>query len=283
MFRPEQDMDIGTVGDIQHHTTADSMRNTLAQISSFCQSRQLPYPQPELEEWNFSISQRELINDTSYKAVFIVKNVLECWDKSSDFSYWGFSDSMGETPLATELFHGGLGLFAKGRLKKPAYFAFALLSRLGDRLAAQGDGYIITARGSDIQVLFYNYCHYSALYASGAEFNLSSSNRYAPFVDQRRHRFSLQLTGLADHRYLITKHRLNRSHGSVFDNWMDMGMLVPNSQVEYDYLRGISQPMMQKLLVEITDGTYQLSTELEPFEICLFEFHSLGDSETSAE
>ena len=98
-------------------------------------------------------------------------------------------------------------------------------------------------------------------------------------MDQRRHRFSLQLTGLADQRYLITKHRLNRSHGSVFDNWMDMGMIVPNSQVEYDYLRGISQPLMQKTLVEISNGKYQLSTELEPFEICLFEFHSLGDSD----
>lgn len=73
------------------------MRQTLGLTRAYIQEKQLLYTLPELEEWNFSVSQRELINGTAYKVVFIAKNVLECWDKSADFAYWGFSDDLGET------------------------------------------------------------------------------------------------------------------------------------------------------------------------------------------
>lgn len=274
MFFPDEHVDIAAAGGIQHHPNSGTMSSALTAISSFCKENDLPYLLPELEEWNFSISQRELINDTAYKAVYIVKNVLECWDKSSDFSYWGFTDTLGETPLAQEFFHGGLGLFAKGRLKKPSFYAFFLLSKLGDQLIAQGDGYIVTVKGSDVQVLFYNYCHYSSLFASGNGLTLSPSNRYAAFVDQRKNRFSLLLTKFINGRYLLTKCRLNREHGSVFDTWMNMGMIAPSSQTDYDYLQGSSQPQIEKSYVDITDSQYHIVAELEPFEVCLFEFQA---------
>lgn len=279
MLCPSLPFDIGRTSQLRFHSSPESMRQFFSELDHYIKKQRLPYTRPELEEWNFSISQRELINDTSYKAAFIVKNMLECWDRSSDLSYWGFSDTLGETLLTNDLFHGGLGLFAKGHLRKPSYYAFWLLSKLGTHILRQEDGYVVTSSAQGIQILFYNYCHYSALYASGDRLSLTYSSRYTPFVDQRRTRFSLTLTDLSASRYLVTNYRLNRQYGSVFDNWVAMGAPPQLSHSEFSYLQGCSQPLMTKSVLHTENDTLKFTPELEPFEVSLFELLPLGESE----
>ena len=84
---------------------------------------------------------------------------------------------LGEAPLSSDTFYGGAGLCTFNGIKKPSYYAFDLLSRLGNQLIAHGESYVVTKHKNDIQILFYNYCHYSVLYAKGENFDKSFSNR----------------------------------------------------------------------------------------------------------
>ncbi|WP_313636830.1 GH39 family glycosyl hydrolase, partial [Paenibacillus sp.] len=98
-----------------------------------------------LTEWNSTAFHRELTNDTLYKAAYIVKNVIENLDRISGFGYWVLSDNIEESAASSRIFHGGLGLMAQYGIPKAAMYAYELLAKLGDRLVAHEEGYIVTA------------------------------------------------------------------------------------------------------------------------------------------
>lgn len=99
-----------------------------------------------ITEWNSSISHRELLNDTAFKPPYIVKNILENYDRMASFAYWGLSDYIEEVQMSGRLFHGGIGLFTYNGIKKAQYFAFTFLARLGNHLLDRGDGYFVTKK-----------------------------------------------------------------------------------------------------------------------------------------
>lgn len=226
-----------------------------------------------MSEWNFSISYRELLNDTAFKACYVAKNLLENYDQVDSFTYWSLSDFIEEVKTTNQLFHGGMGLFTYNGIKKPPYFALKFLSRLGSNLLAKGNGYFITKKERSIQILLYNYKHISTLYASGELFDMTFFQRYKPFPDQSKKKFIIPLTHLENKDYLITDHILNQYHGSVFDTWIEAGALPLDNIDEYSYLNSASVPMYKKQKHHCMDATLTISRELEPHEVRLIEIN----------
>ena len=77
-----------------------------------------------MTEWNFTLSHRILISDTCFKSCYILKNLLENYDRLDSFGYWSLTDLLEENPLPKELFHGGLGLYTMNGVKKSVYWSF---------------------------------------------------------------------------------------------------------------------------------------------------------------
>ncbi len=226
-----------------------------------------------LTEWNSSISHYELINDTAFKAAYLVKNILENYDRLDSFSYWMLSDYNDELPMSGEMYSGGLGLITSNGVKKAAYYALQILSFLGDSLIGKGNGYFITKTEDMYQIILYNYQHFSKLYAEGELFDLTFTNRYTPFENPVYKKFVITLQGLPNKKYTVSETILNRSHGSSFDKWIEFGAQPPQTQQEIDYLKNISLPMMQKRTIEIEDHYLTLFYELEPHEVRLIKIN----------
>ena len=224
-----------------------------------------------ITEWNATISQRELLSDTAFQAAYIVKNVLENYDSIASLCYWSLADYVSDGFAPKNLFHGGQGLFTCNGIKKAAYHAFRLLSRLGDTKLSAGDGYFITRGHGGWQILLYNYQHYSELYANGELFDMTFTNRYTPFPNANRKKFSVLLDGFTDHVYLQTETTLNPQYGSSYDKWIELGAIPLSNQGDFEYLQSVSVPLLQKKMIEIKEGKLELSFTLEPHEIRLIE------------
>ncbi len=218
-----------------------------------------------LTEWNSTTSHRDLLSDTCFKSAYIVKNILDNYDKIDAGGYWLLTDLHEESLLEDKLFHGGLGMFTVNGIKKPAYFAYLFLSKLGDKLLAKGDGYFVTEKDGKIIMLLYNYSHYSAAYSEEVGINVSYTDRYSVFPDSgiKEFSFSLPTTG----KKLIVQRIMNREHGSAFDNFISMGAVEPLSSEEAAYLKNVTEP---KIIKEISDEV-NLSVCLQPLEIRLIE------------
>lgn len=212
---------------------------------------------PELElhmtEWNFSLYDRNLIHDTMFMGAFVVHHALHTLGTLRSIAFWSFTDVFEESPAAASILYGGFGLMNRNGLKKPSYYAFELLAKLGDRIVSRGDGYIVTkGRNGSLQILMYNYTHVDQLFASGDWSGLTEDSRYTVFEEKGNRSFHLKLDGLKQ-PYKWTSYRLDREHGSVFDEWLRLGAPDNPTEEELRFLQYRSVPEMQIAMIHETE------------------------------
>ena len=73
------------------------------------------------------------MHDDPYAAAFIVKTILEANGLVQGYSYWTFSDIFEENYFPSVPFQGGFGLLNIHGIAKPAYRAFPIATRTGNR------------------------------------------------------------------------------------------------------------------------------------------------------
>jgi xylan 1,4-beta-xylosidase len=94
-------------------------------------------------EWGTTPTHFHHVGDTVFAAAFLLRGMASALGRIEALSHWVVSDHFEELGRPPELFHGGFGLLSVGNLRKPRYWAMALLGRLGrSRLpvSVSGDG-----------------------------------------------------------------------------------------------------------------------------------------------
>jgi xylan 1,4-beta-xylosidase len=100
---------------------------------------------------------------------------------------------MEEFKLGISHFHGGFGLINKDGLKKPGYFAYYLLSKLGKEIIEQGEDYIVTKQDNNIQILAYNFAYFDDLFIKGDTSALTNIDRYSVYDDKPLKEIQLEI------------------------------------------------------------------------------------------
>lgn len=111
-------------------------------------------------EWSSSYSPRDNMHDSYIQAPYILYNLKRMDGFVDAMSYWTFTDVLEEAGPPATPFHGGFGLINLQGIKKPAYFAYEYLCRLGETelLNTDEDSYICR-QGDEVQILLWNYTH----------------------------------------------------------------------------------------------------------------------------
>jgi xylan 1,4-beta-xylosidase len=120
-----------------------------------------PYPHMPLifSEYNASYANLPNVTDTVFMGPWLANTIRECAGKIQAMSYWSFSDVFEEQGVVRNPFYGGFGLIAANRIAKPAFNAFAILHKLGNRqLATTSDTALVTRRDDGTLVIaLWNY------------------------------------------------------------------------------------------------------------------------------
>jgi xylan 1,4-beta-xylosidase len=82
-------------------------------------------------EWGTTPTHFHHVGDTVFAAAFLLRGMASALGRIEALSHWVASDHFEELGAPPELFHGGFGLLSAGNLRKPRYWALALLARLG--------------------------------------------------------------------------------------------------------------------------------------------------------
>jgi xylan 1,4-beta-xylosidase len=94
-------------------------------------------------EWGTTPTHFHRVGDTVFAAAFLLRGMTSALGRIEALSHWVASDHFEELGAPPELFHGGFGLLSVGNLRKPRFWALALLAGLGrSRLpvSVTGDG-----------------------------------------------------------------------------------------------------------------------------------------------
>ena len=138
-----------------------------------------------------------------------------------------------------EVFFGYPAMVNDKGIKKPSYYAYYFLSKLGDTLLYKGDGYILTKSEDEYQLLVYTY---NDEINSLIDFkNFTKLRGVKDLVDKK---LSLNLLDL-DSDVRITKYTIGENFGSSFNYWLSMGKPKRLRKAEKDILFQASYPKIE--------------------------------------
>nr|MDP5192895.1 helix-turn-helix domain-containing protein [Neobacillus sp. 179.-C4.2 HS] len=261
-----------------HSTNPHYVLNKLNDVRKSLKKAGFENLELNVTEWNISISNRNFLNDSSFKAAYMVKNIVENLNQNQFkmMGYWLCSDIFSDFRDSKNILHGGAGLLTKNGIKKPSYHAFVLLKQLGEILVARGDNYIVTKKsGNRYQVLCFNYKHFNYSYYLHPEGSTGIHEQYEIFENNEPLNLSLELQGIANGKYRVKELKLNRDHGSILDEWLRFGVVDDIKPDEVDYFKQICVPHMKVEHSLVENHSIVLKGELQPHEVRLFELNLL--------
>ncbi len=224
-----------------------------------------------LTEFNFTTSHRNLLSDTIFNSCYIVKSIVENINRLDSFGHWYLTDLIDETQLPDNFLHGGLGFYTINGIKKPSFYAYKFLSKLGSEIIEKGDGYIITKESNKIIILAYNYEHFSNLYATGDYFNLSQNNRYIPFAENKNIVFNFKISNVKNKSYKIKTSAVNHETGSIYDLSHRLNITgIPDTETT-NMLKNLSTPVIKFNSGIIEHSELNIQATITPLEIKLME------------
>jgi xylan 1,4-beta-xylosidase len=180
------------------------------------------YNRPDLPllwtEWGVSAIHAAPINDSVWAAPLVARGMRSAAGRVDALAYWVASDHFVELGEAPSLFHGGFGLLTIGNLRKPRYWAIAILERLGEvelRCAIDGDG-----AGSLVEA-----------WASRDPDGRVAIAAWNGTVDQTKMAgdpvldrvVTLTVDGLGSGTYEVRHYRVDADHSNIVRTWEGLG------------------------------------------------------------
>ena len=94
-------------------------------------------------EWGVTPTHFNEISDAVFSGAFLLRGMKSAMGRIESLAYWVVSDHFEELGRPPELLHGGFGLRTVGELRKPRWWALAMMERLGTKrlaVSTSGDG-----------------------------------------------------------------------------------------------------------------------------------------------
>lgn len=222
-------------------------------------------------EWNSSISNRNFLNDSCFRASYITKKIIEILSMADMVCLWMGSDWVSNYFDTKRIANGGSGLITKDTIRKPVYFALQFLNQLGEELLLQNKELIVTKEiGKDVyHIIGFHYQRYEDTYVVANDPIDSPEKVEKIFLTNQECNIDLVLKNVADGNYTITSNRICREKGSILDEWKKFQYEETLTNEDIKYLREITQPERRMEGVMSVKGIVQIRMTLRGQEIIL--------------
>lgn len=226
-------------------------------------------------EANNTIANRDYLNDSCFRAAFFANETMQIHDQADLLCVMTGTDWVSSYLDSGAVVHGGIGLLTKDTIRKPAYFAFEFLNRLGRVVIASGEGYILTRSESGN---YYLLCSHFVPFERG-QYPVKADDKpdlsVLNFEGQPPEVLHFRLTGIADQGYYIIKRRiLSADAGSILDEWEKFQFSEDLTADDVRYLRErcIPQIRMQKQYVGDAEEL-SFDVEMRPEDVVLLHIY----------
>ena len=168
-------------------------------------------------EWSTSYSPRDPVHDAYISAAYILSRLKGSEGHAQSMSYWTFTDIFEENGPVPSPFHGGFGLINFQGLRKPSFYAYQFLNRLGtEELVSNDPNSWATRDGGDVQVLFWNYTPPQTKESNQVYFKRDLP---AKAIGETRVAFA----GLPRGSYTLNVYRVGYGVNDVYTDYVKMG------------------------------------------------------------
>lgn len=221
-----------------------------------------------ISEWSNRISNRNMIQDSCARGTYVIRFIQSIWKLVDMMGFWHGTDAVDLFYDSKKLIYGGGGLLTKDGIKKPAFYAFEFMSKLGGDMLRMGNNYIVTRNSAGtIVCLCFNYREYSSYYYLKKD-SIAETDLNKVFLDEEKEQIEFTIDGLEhDGIYLLKEEVVNNKNGSIQDEWRLLGNQEELGSGEIRYLKNICIPKLFMEHVVCVDGKLSFDVMLEPHEI----------------
>lgn len=243
---------------------ADYTERFLGKIRRILREQDFRRPELHISEWNFSPANRDPINDSTFKAAYVVKSLLEMRDQVDMLGYWPGSDLVTGFYDTGHLIDGSAGLLTRNNICKPVFYGLQFFSQLDDYVIGQDANSIVTSnRRGSYRIVCHNYQQPGNGYYVQhweTEDNTVGADEFFSFEERE---FRIVIRNVENGTYYIKKRLLDREHGCVQREWKQMGYSDVLNAKDMEYLRGICVPQILVEHVEVTKRELTIDYALE--------------------
>ena len=229
-------------------------------------------PELHIDEWNFTISNRNVLNDSCEQGAYILKNCIEMNGAVDMMAYWHALDLYSDYYDTDTVLNGDSGLVSRDGICKPSFYAFQFMNRLLPKVLEKNENSIITTNARNCYVIAcHNYKSLSSRYVftDEDEIQLEDIEQYVEDIDPVKLKFTIQ--NVQNGKYLVKTYRVNRECGSVQDLWKNLDYSKGLMRDEVEYLKSSAIPSIEMKTIEVENGELCLTNNLEMQEIRLID------------
>lgn len=250
----------------------DYMKNQIAIMKETMAEGAFQTKEFHISEWNFTISNRNVINDSCEHGAYILKNCIDMCGEVDFMAYWHALDSYSDYYDTDTPLNGDSGIISRDGFCKPSFYAFTFMRKLQPYILYKGSHAIITTNNRDRYVIAcHNFKKLSGRYATTEENEITVEEISNYIEDDKPLKLSFVLDNVRDGDYVVKIRYVNKEHGSAQDIWKKLGYRKNLAKDEKMYLRERAIPSMEITNVHIDNHTLKLECILLEQEIRLIE------------
>jgi xylan 1,4-beta-xylosidase len=219
---------------------------------------------PKLElhytEWGSSWTSLDHLHDQYHQASFILDRLRKAMPCATSMSYWTFTDIFEERGPRFTPFYGGFGLMNYQSIRKPSYFAYEFLAKLGTTdvgetdTASHGPQSWVTRTGNEqIQALLWDYTPIAPPDGQDDQSFYKQERPAAP-ADP----VMLRLTSIPPGRYRLDVYRTGYQFNDAYTEYLHLGApsQITKQQVADLQAKAAGAPVETRV-VAIQDGRFE--------------------------
>lgn len=221
-----------------------------------------------ITEWNFTISNRNCINDSCAHGAYVMKTCIESIGNVDMMGYWHGSDLHTEFFDTEGVLYGDNGLLTRDGIKKPSFYAFHFLHFAQSRLLGKTENALLTTNGrGTYSIVCHNCKQFNYRYAMKEEKDIRIEEMDELYEDLEAVHLKFEIRNVKDGDYLMRVFYVNKDNGSVQNTWKDMEYIRNLSKGEIDYMRRSAMPRVELRRLKAEDGVLRVEAKLAAHEI----------------
>lgn len=248
------------------------MKNQVELLREVMTENNFLIPELHIDEWNFTVSNRNIINDSCGQGAYIMKNCIDMAGTVDFMAYWHGLDIYSDYHDSNTILNGDSGMISRDGIRKPSFYAFKFLDKLQPYLLMQDDNCIITTnRKGRYAIACHNYKRLSSEYVFKEEDQIKVEELEFYMENTEPLKIKFTLDHVRNGTYQVKVYYVNKDNGNAQEIWRKMEYAKGLAKDEIEYIKKRSVPSMEMRTVQVDDGVLEFENTLQAQEIRLLD------------
>lgn len=229
---------------------------------------------PNLElhytEWSSSYTPADPIHDSYHEAAYILEKIKQVGDAANSMSYWVFTDIFEEAGPRFTPFHGGFGLINYQGIKKPAFYSYVFMNKLGSIELNNSDNasWVCKNAKGDVQILLWDFTN---THPGDTVNNQSYYTRDLPSADKGA--VTTTITNVPKGKYKLNTYKVGYRVNDAYTTYIDLGKpnQLSKEQVNIIKKKNSGMPINSEIITIDGRGEFTKSTTLRQNDVIMYE------------